>query len=85
MNGYDTITSSFNSGAVMIRFCRWTLSIRMYVASLAVTVTVFAMGAVMCIKAAGVVIVTAGDMGAIAVKFDPIGPVPMKLQAAGEM
>ena len=57
----------------------------MYVASLAVTVTVFAMGAVMCIKAAGVVIVTAGDMGAIAVKFDPIGPVPMKLQAAGEM
>ena len=54
-------------------------------ASLAVMVTVSAMGAVMCIKVAGVVIVTADDRGAMAVKFEPNGPVAMKLQAAGVM
>ena len=49
----------------------------MYVARLAVRVTISAMGATTCINAAGCVIVTAGDMGAMTVKFDAFGPVPM--------
>ena len=61
------------------------LSIRMYVARLAVMVTVPAIGAVMCMEAEGAVTDTTGDKGAMMVRFDPIGPVVTTTHAVGEM
>ena len=56
----------------------------MRVAMLAVIVTLSAMGAMMCMKTDGAVTVTAGDSGAVIERFDPTGPVPMKLHSVGE-
>ena len=59
------------------------VSIRMYVASLAVMVTVLASGATMWMNPAGAVTVTAGDNGAMILRSAPIGPVVEKLQPVG--
>ena len=61
------------------------VSIRMYVASLAVMVTVLASGATMWMNPAGAVTVTAGDKGAMMMRSAPIGPVVEKLHDEGEM
>ena len=58
---------------------------RMYVAVLAVIVTVSARGAAMYMLADGAVTVTAGDRGAMIVRFDPMGPVAVKLKAVCDM
>ena len=57
----------------------------MYVAVLAVIVTVSARGAAMYMLADGAVTVTAGDRGAMIVRFDPMGPVAVKLKAVCDM
>ena len=83
--GDDTMTSSFNAVAVMVKVLIWMQSSRMYVAVLAVMVTVSAMGAMMCMEAEGAVTVTVGDKGAVIVMLAPIGPVVEKVQGMGEM
>ena len=60
-------------------------SSRIYVAVLAVIVTVSAMGAMMCMEADSAVTVTVGDKGAVIVMLAPIGPVVEKVQGMGEM
>ena len=78
------MTRNCNTGAVTVTLLRWMLSIRIYVARLAVRVTISAMGATTCIRAAGWVMATAVDMGAMTVKFEAFGPVPMNSHAVGE-
>ena len=57
----------------------------MYAAALAVMVSVVAMGAKICKFTATVVTVTAGDRGAMTVRFAPAGPVVVRLHCIGAM
>ncbi len=57
----------------------------MYVAVLAVMVTVSAIGAVMRITPAGAVTAMVGDIGAVISRSAPYGPVLVKLHVVGDM